>query len=85
MKILLIIELIFIIDVGGFFLDKEHTQPMKLNYERVISIDRYNTNPQYEQDLRKDLNLLTKAAYAEFENILKSLPQPSSTSDPHLM
>lgn len=80
------VELVFIIiDVRGFFLDIEHTQPIKLHHERVISIDRYNTDQQYAQDLRKDLNLLTKAAYAEFEKILKSLPQPICTTDPSFM
>lgn len=78
----LFINMVFIIDVGGFFLDKEHTQPIKLHHERVISIDRYNTDNQYIEDFRKDLKLFTATAYAQFDKILTSLPQPIFTSDP---
>lgn len=75
--------LTFIIEVKGFFLDKEHQQPIKLHHERVISIDRFNPDPQqYAKDLRGDLALLTKAAYAQFAATLASLPQPTYTSDP---
>ncbi|MDE6095207.1 MAG: hypothetical protein K2G52_03365 [Muribaculaceae bacterium] len=45
------INLAFIIDVQGFFLDKEHTKPIKLHHERVITIGRYNTDSQYIDDL----------------------------------
>lgn len=74
--------MVFIIDVGGFFIDKEHTQPIKLHHERVISIDRYNTDKQYIEDFRRDLKLFTAAAYEQFDKILSSLPQPIYTSDP---
>lgn len=76
------INMVFIIDVGGFFIDKEHTRPIKLHHERVISIDRYNTDKQYIEDFRRALNLFTATAYAQFEKIFTSLPEPIYTSDP---
>lgn len=56
----------FIIEVTGFFEDEEHTQPIKLHYERVISIDNYNHSQQYINDFRRDLKLLTEAAHESF-------------------
>lgn len=79
------VEFNFIIEVSGFFLDKECKQPVKLHHERVISIDRNNMDSQYVEDFRKDLKLLTATAYAEFEKILSSQPQPTYTSDPRFM
>lgn len=72
----------FIIEVQGFFEDENHSKPIKLHHERDISIDRFNTNQQYIDDLRNDLRLLTKAAYAEFDKILTSFKTPIYTSDP---
>ena len=79
------VEMVFIIDVGGFFLDEKHTKPIKLHRKRVISIDRFNPDLQYAEDLRKDLRLFTAASYAEFEKYLSTLTPPTYTSDPNFM
>ena len=79
------VNLVFIIDVQGFFIDKEHTKPIKLHHERLITIDRYNTDSQYIDDLRNDLELLTAEAHAQFEKTLSSFTQPVYTSDPNFM
>lgn len=80
-----VINMVFIIDVDGFFLDKDHTKTIKLHHEEVLPIDRFNTNDQYIEKLRKDLNAITAAAYDQFEETLSSLPQPNYTSDPKFM
>lgn len=72
----------FIIEVSGFFLDEEHTKPIKLHYERLISIDKNNSYEQYHEDLRRDLNWLESTAYAQFDELLHSYDQPIYTSDP---
>ena len=77
-----VINMVFIIDVDGFFLDKEHTQPIKLHHEEVLPIERFNANGKYIERLRKDLETVTATAYTQFEKILASLPQPIYTSDP---
>lgn len=79
------INMAFIIDVKGFFVDKEHKQAIALHHERVISIDRYNQDTQYTEDLRKDLKLFTAAAHEMFFKILSTSPQPTYTSDPKFM
>lgn len=79
------IDTIFIIDVSGFFLDEKHLKPIKLHRERVISIDRFNTDPIYVDNLRRDLSLFSKSTYSEFNNYLSSLTPPIFTSDPKFM
>lgn len=79
------VEMAFIIDVNGFFLDKEHTKPIKLHRERVIGIDMYNSDPTYANDFKKDLDLFTATTYAEFEQILSSFTTTTYTSDPKFM
>jgi len=73
--------LVFIIEVSGFFYDEKHTKPIKLHYERTISIDNTNQSQQYFDDLRRDLNLLTEAAHESFFKIISERPQPVYTSD----
>ena len=79
------VNMVFIIDVQGFYLDEEHKNPIKLHRERVISIDRYNKAPEYAEDLKKDIDLFTKESYTQFEKYLSSFPQPIYTSDPKFM
>lgn len=80
-----VINMVFIIDVDGFFIDKDHTQPIKLHHEEILPIDRFNADGQYLEKLRKDLETVTTAAYDQFEKTLSSLPQPTYTSDPKFM
>lgn len=75
----------FIIEVSGFFFDKEHTKPIKLHYERTITIDTTNCSQQNIDDFRRDLNLMTDAAHEEFLKALEESPKPIYTSDPLYM
>lgn len=75
----------FIIEVSGFFYDKEHTKPIKLHHERTITIDTTNCSQQNIDNFRRDLNLLTGAAHEEFLKVLEESPQPIYTSDPLYM
>lgn len=72
----------FIIEVNGFYLDEKHSNPIKLHYERLISIDTNNYSEQYHDDLKRDLRLLQDSAYSHFYEQLKSCDQPIYTSDP---
>lgn len=75
------IPIVFIIDVQGFFYDKDHTQPIKLHYENDITITNTTATQQDIDNLKQGLDLLTQNAYASFDNTLKSCPQPTYTSD----
>ncbi|MCM1139293.1 MAG: hypothetical protein NC453_12055 [Muribaculum sp.] len=75
------VYLVFTIEVKGFFYDEKHTKPIKLHYERTISIDTTNQSQQYLDDFQRDLNLLTKAAHESFFEIISGSPQPVYTSD----
>jgi len=72
----------FIIEVSGFYYDKDQTKPIKLHYERIISIknDAIVTQ-QYIDDFHRDLNHLTTTAYANFEKTLNSCSTPIYTND----
>lgn len=70
----------FIIEVGGFYYDPDHTYPIKLHQERTISIDNLNMTTQYVEDFRRDLELFTSSAYAYIADQLAG-QQSSYTSD----
>ena len=75
------IPIVFIIDVQGFFYDKDHTQPIKLHYENDIAIPNTIVKQQDIDNFKQNLELLTQNAYVSFEDTLKSCPQPTYTSD----
>lgn len=80
-----IVDLVFIMDVSGFYEDKECTKPIKLHSEKLISIERHNSNQEYADKLRKDLDLFTDESYSQFQELLASYPDKTYTSDPNFM
>lgn len=78
------VDVVFIIDVSGFYEDEKCTKPIKLHYERCISIERLNSSSKYADDLRRDLDLFTKSAYYDFKTLLASYAK-TYTTDPLYM
>ncbi len=75
------IPTVFIIEVEGFYYDREHTKPIKLHYEETITIPNISVTQLDIDNLKQYLERLTQNAYVSFENTLKSCPQPTYTSD----